>query len=70
MHLRRSLDRRAAPPWPLAAIDLFGPDGVTLGSHLPIRHLSCVFTHLYPRRREVFPGRAMRVATVVRRQMI
>ena len=43
-------------PWLLAAIDLFGPDRVMLGSHLPICRLSHGFAHLYRTYRDLLAG--------------
>ena len=43
-------------PWLLAAIDLFGPDRVMLGSHLPICRLSYGFAHLYRTYRDLLDG--------------
>lgn len=40
-------------PWLLAAIDLFGPARIMLGSHLPICRLSHGFTWLYATYREL-----------------
>ena len=43
-------------PWLLTAIDLFGPDRVMLGSHLPICRLSHGFARLYQVYRELLEG--------------
>ena len=43
-------------PWLLTAIDLFGPDRVMLGSHLPISRLSHGFAHLYATYRGLLEG--------------
>ena len=43
-------------PWLHAAIDLFGPARVMLGSHLPICRLSHGFAHLYRTYRDLLAG--------------
>lgn len=43
-------------PWLLTAVELFGPDRVMLGSHLPICRLSHGFARLYQAYRDILAG--------------